>query len=122
MIDARNVYRKVTRKIYDFSPEQLANLTAIVWLYRGAEGALPATDAGLLLQVCEESATIPAALESFEVTLKACRKQLTAFSEECSKVGLHSSRKEATSHRCARRMDRSGQGTRNRPSLTAQGA
>src|SRR5258705_7937414 len=33
MIDARNVYRKVTRKIYDFAPEQLANLTAIVWLY-----------------------------------------------------------------------------------------
>jgi type I restriction enzyme M protein len=35
MIDARNVYRKVTRKIYDFSPEQLQNLSAIVWLYRG---------------------------------------------------------------------------------------
>jgi len=35
MLDARNLYRKVTRKIYDFSPEQLANLTAIVWLYRG---------------------------------------------------------------------------------------
>ncbi len=35
MLDARNIYRKVTRKIYDFSPEQLANLTAIVWLYRG---------------------------------------------------------------------------------------
>jgi type I restriction enzyme M protein len=35
VIDARNVYRKVTRKIYDFSPEQLANLTSIVWLYRG---------------------------------------------------------------------------------------
>src|SRR5438876_6384783 len=35
MIDARNIYRKVTRKIYDFSPEQLQNLTAIVWLYRG---------------------------------------------------------------------------------------
>ena len=35
MIDARNIYRKVTRKIYDFAPEQLANLTAIVWLYRG---------------------------------------------------------------------------------------
>ncbi len=37
MLDARNVYRKVTRKIYDFSPEQLANLTAIVWLYRGQQ-------------------------------------------------------------------------------------
>ncbi|MEZ5573109.1 MAG: N-6 DNA methylase [Halioglobus sp.] len=28
MLDARNVYTKVTRKIYDFSPEQLANLTS----------------------------------------------------------------------------------------------
>jgi type I restriction enzyme M protein len=35
MIDARGIYRKVTRKIYDFSPEQLKNLTSIVWLYRG---------------------------------------------------------------------------------------
>ena len=35
MIDARNIYRKVTRKIYDFSPEQLKNILAIVWLYRG---------------------------------------------------------------------------------------
>ncbi len=35
MLDARNVYRKITRKIYDFSPEQQQNLQAIVWLYRG---------------------------------------------------------------------------------------
>jgi type I restriction enzyme M protein len=35
MVDARNVYRKVTRKIYDFSPEQLQNLSSIFWLYRG---------------------------------------------------------------------------------------
>ena len=35
MIDARNIYRKVTRKIYDFSPEQQQNLLAMVWLYRG---------------------------------------------------------------------------------------
>lgn len=34
MIDARSIYRKVTRKIYDFSPEQLQNILAIVWLYR----------------------------------------------------------------------------------------
>src|SRR3989304_649814 len=37
MIDARNIYRKVTRKIFDFSPEQRKNLTSIVWLYRGQE-------------------------------------------------------------------------------------
>lgn len=35
MLDARNIYRIVTRKIYDFSTEQLSNLTAVVWLYRG---------------------------------------------------------------------------------------
>jgi type I restriction enzyme M protein len=35
MIDARNIYRKVTRKINDFSPEHLKNLASIVWLYRG---------------------------------------------------------------------------------------
>ena len=37
MLDARNVYRKVTRKIYDFSPEQMQNLAAIVWLHRGQQ-------------------------------------------------------------------------------------
>jgi len=35
MLDARNIYRKVTRSVYDFSPEQQQNLLAIVWLYRG---------------------------------------------------------------------------------------
>lgn len=35
MLDARNVYRKVSRKICDFSHEQQQNLLAIVWLYRG---------------------------------------------------------------------------------------
>lgn len=39
MIDARNIYRKVTRKIYDFSPEQEQNILAIVWLYRGKTDA-----------------------------------------------------------------------------------
>jgi len=37
MIDARNIYRKYqdSRRIFEFSPEQLKNITAIVWLYRG---------------------------------------------------------------------------------------
>ncbi|MGA1825181.1 MAG: N-6 DNA methylase [bacterium] len=34
MIDARNIFRKVTRKIYDFSPEHLQNILSIIWLYR----------------------------------------------------------------------------------------
>ena len=35
MLDARNIYRKVTRAIFDFSLEQQKNIAAIVWLYRG---------------------------------------------------------------------------------------
>lgn len=35
MIDARSIHRKVTRVVNDFSPEQLLNLSAIVWLHRG---------------------------------------------------------------------------------------
>ena len=37
MLDARSIFRKVTRKICDFSPEQEQNLLSIVWLYRGQE-------------------------------------------------------------------------------------
>ena len=35
MLDARNIYRKISRRIYDFAPEQQKNIAAIVWLYRG---------------------------------------------------------------------------------------
>ena len=35
MLDARNIHRKVSRAVYDFSPEQQKNIAAIVWLYRG---------------------------------------------------------------------------------------
>ena len=35
MLDARKIYRKVTNKVNDFSPEQLQNLICIVNLYRG---------------------------------------------------------------------------------------
>jgi len=49
MIDARNIYRKVTRKIYDFSPEQQQNILAIVWLYRGQTDRF----LGLVSDYCE---------------------------------------------------------------------
>ena len=37
MLDARQVFRTVSRKVKDFSPEQLRNLTSIFWLYRGQQ-------------------------------------------------------------------------------------
>jgi len=35
MLDARNVFRKVNTRLNDFTPEQLANLSCVVALYRG---------------------------------------------------------------------------------------
>ena len=69
MIDARNIYRKVTRRIYDFSPEQMRNLAAIVWLYRGRRDRFLALVADYLRRVCEESSAVPAVLARFEETL-----------------------------------------------------
>ena len=54
MLDARNVYRKVTRKIYDFSPEQEQNLLAIVWLYRGEPDRFRGVVSGYLDRVVQE--------------------------------------------------------------------
>ncbi|NLN60869.1 MAG: N-6 DNA methylase, partial [Deltaproteobacteria bacterium] len=56
MIDARNVYRKVTRKIYDFSPEQEQNLLAIVRLYRGETGRYLDLVAGYCQRMLAEGA------------------------------------------------------------------
>jgi type I restriction enzyme M protein len=69
MLDARSVYRKVTRKIYDFSPEQMLNLAAIVWLYRKQQERFLGLVRDYLGRVCAESAAVPLALASFETTL-----------------------------------------------------
>jgi type I restriction enzyme M protein len=69
MLDARNIYRKVTRKIYDFSPEQLLNLSAIVWLYRGQRERFLALVKDYLRRVCIESDAIPSGLAAYEATL-----------------------------------------------------
>jgi type I restriction enzyme M protein len=79
MLDARNVYRKVTRKIYDFSPEQMQNLAAIVWLYRGQRERFLGLVKEYIGRVCEESAAIPEALSRFEITLAELRGRFDAL-------------------------------------------
>ncbi len=81
MLDARNIYRKVTRKIYDFSPEQLANLTAIVWLYRGQQERFLGLVQEYFGKLCEETAAIPAELDVFDKTLTELQKLYAEFAE-----------------------------------------
>jgi type I restriction enzyme M protein len=85
MLDARNVYRKVTRKIYDFSPEQMQNLAAIVWLYRGQQQRFLALVKDYLGRVCAEAATVPAALSSFETLLADLRGRLDVLAKASAK-------------------------------------
>ena len=58
MLDARNIYRKVSRAIYDFSPEQQKNIAAVVWLYRGqSDRFLSLVESYLAQAVSEGQAT-----------------------------------------------------------------
>ncbi|MBI4515808.1 MAG: SAM-dependent DNA methyltransferase, partial [Deltaproteobacteria bacterium] len=81
----RNVYRKVTRKIYDFSPEQMHNLAAIVWLYRGQRERFLGLVKDYLGRVCAESAAIPAALAPFEGTLADLRGRFDVLADAVAK-------------------------------------
>jgi type I restriction enzyme M protein len=85
MLDARNVYRKVTRKIYDFSPEQMHNLAAIIWLYRGEQKRFLALVKDYLGRVCAESAAVPGTLACFETTLANLRGRFGALAEAAAK-------------------------------------
>jgi len=85
MIDARNIYRKVTRKIYDFTPEQLKNITAIVWLYRGQTGKFLDLVKEYLEKVCTECALIPDKLNAFERSFKQLKVRIKDFEKVCAK-------------------------------------
>jgi type I restriction enzyme M protein len=77
MLDARGVYRKVTRKIFDFSPEQLANLTAIVWLHRGQSERFVALVANHLASGIKASEIALKPVEAFVMALKEGREAIS---------------------------------------------
>ena len=96
MLDARNVYRKVTRKIYDFSPEQMQNLAAIVWLYRGQQKRFLGLVKDYLGRVCTESAAVPGTLAPFETTLADLRERFNALAKAVAKhTDLDADREQA---------------------------
>ena len=67
MLDARKIYRKVTSKVNDFSPEQLQNLSCIVNLYRGNTLKFEKTVKGYLansMALARETAALSAQLQA----------------------------------------------------------
>ena len=100
MIDARNIYRKVTRKIYDFSPEQEQNILAIVWLYRGQTDKYLDLVAGYCHRLLDEGAACFSGkdddgdtiepLPAFTTSLDALRDALQSFLKTLAKDAANS--------------------------------
>ena len=90
MIDARNVFRKVTRKIYDFTPEQLNNLTSIVWLYRGQTKRFVELVQGYVDQALNEADDSTVLLTEYKTTIDALHTAIKPFVDSQSKNGVHS--------------------------------
>ena len=86
MIDARNIYRKVNRKIFDFAPEQLQNLTAIVWLYRGQSDRFIALLEEYLEQTLVEAAAIAGRTDTFRVAYDALAAATAKFLKSLPKA------------------------------------
>jgi type I restriction enzyme M protein len=98
MLDARNVYRKVTRKIYDFSPEQMRNLAAIIWLHRGQQERFLGVVRDYLGCVCIESKAVPRALAPFETTLAELCLRFEALAKVAAKhAALDADKKQSLS-------------------------
>jgi len=88
MIDARNIYRKVTRKIHDFTPEQLKNITSIVWLYRGESDKYLKLIQEYLDAYNANAWEIKERIQAFETCADALTKKLAAFYDLKSGDGL----------------------------------
>ena len=69
MLDARNIYRKISRAIFDFNPEQQKNIAAIVWLYRDQSERFLGLVEGYLAQAIVEGQATAGPLLAFEEAL-----------------------------------------------------
>jgi len=79
MIDARNVYHVVSARSHVFTDEQLANLTAIVWLYRGEQEKFVELVGRYQRQADEWLATLPVRIAADTAAVEALAAPLQAF-------------------------------------------
>src|SRR3984893_7110259 len=79
MLDARSIYRKVSRSVCDFSPEQQKNIAAIVWLYRGQRERFLKLVESYIAQAISEGEAATAPLEAFEEVLGKLIDLIEAF-------------------------------------------
>jgi type I restriction enzyme M protein len=79
MIDARNVFHVVSPRSHVFTDEQLANLNAIVWLYRGEIDKVTSLIHRYQLQVAEWLALLPERLAADSAAVDRLAGLLSSF-------------------------------------------
>lgn len=95
MLDARGIYRKVTRVVYDFSPEQLQNLAAIVWLYREEAARFTGLVADYLARGLAEARGSAEVVAAYRDALAGLRARMTPFLDaQAGAEGLQAGRRE----------------------------
>jgi type I restriction enzyme M protein len=94
MIDARNVYHVVSARSHVFTDEQLANLNAIVWLYRGEREKFIALVARYQRQVDDWLATLPARIEADTAAVQALATPLQTFADQAQLAELNADQPE----------------------------
>ena len=85
MLDARKIYRKVTSKVNDFSPEQLQNLICIVNLYRGNTKKFESTVKGYLQTSADLAKETAEASTELQKQLQKVLKTVSDFATKYAK-------------------------------------
>jgi type I restriction enzyme M protein len=81
MLDARNIFRKVSRAVSDFSPEQQKNIAAIIWLYRGRKDRFLVLVASSLAEAVRLGEAAGRKLDAFEEALGKLVDLLAPFAK-----------------------------------------
>jgi type I restriction enzyme M protein len=85
MLDARKIYRKVTSKVNDFSPEQLQNIICIVNLYRGNTKQFEKTIKYYINESFNNAKATADAVEGIQKQLQLVFKTVSGFAAKYAK-------------------------------------
>jgi type I restriction enzyme M protein len=81
MLDARNIFRKVSRSVCDFSPEQQKNIAAVIWLYRGQQDRFLKLVESYLAHAIRSGEAAQTPLDGFEEALSTLTDLIAPFAK-----------------------------------------
>jgi len=94
MIDARNIYTRVSANSHIFSEEQLAYLNAIVWLYRGETEKFVSLVQRWQRQVADWLAQLPERLQADGAAVETLATLLRTFAKKATLAELNKDQPE----------------------------